>query len=519
MESLDCNESGKSQVLQAKYILGKKLGIGSFGKVKLAQHILTGKRVAIKILNLQSLNEVEVKRVRCEIEIMGRLSHPNIVRLYEVIETKSKIYLVMEYMSCGELYDYITERGRLTEDEARYIFQQIIAGVEFCHLNKVAHRDLKLENLLVDSECRVKLADFGLSNIMRDGYFLKTCCGSPNYAAPEVISGNLYIGSQVDVWSSGIILYVLLCGRLPFDADNFPNLFKQIKEGLYTIPHHVSPLARDLIIRILVVNPIERITIPQIREHPWFQFNLPQCLTVPAEVMENISKKVDEDVLQGVISHGFDHFHVIQSLKNRIQNEATVTYYLLLDEKIHAFGDYDYYSCQNGYDCNTSRSHQLGGPAKITWNNLHQWQRHLYMWDGAVSQKMQIPVKHKWAAGVQSSADPRGIITEVLRAFQILNVRWENIGDYNMKCRWLHNAGSSPQTKLSLDMNQTPSSSEDALSDVADADLKSGNNLEFEVQLYKAPQKLYLLDLQRVRGPPILFLEFCHSFLCQLHLL
>jgi serine/threonine protein kinase len=165
----------------------------------------------------------------------------------------------------GELFDYIVEKGRLLEDEARHFFQQIISGVEYCHRNMVVHRDLKPENLLLDSKMNVKIADFGLSNVMRDGHFLKTSCGSPNYAAPEVISGRLYAGPEVDVWSCGVILYALLCGSLPFDDENIPNLFKKIKGGIYTLPSHLSPGARDLIPRMLLVDPLKRITIPEIR--------------------------------------------------------------------------------------------------------------------------------------------------------------------------------------------------------------------------------------------------------------
>lgn len=167
--------------------------------------------------------------VRREIKILRLFMHPHIIRLYEVIETSHDIYVVMEYVKSGELFDYIVEKGRLVEDEARRFFQQIISGVEYCHRNMVVHRDLKPENLLLDSKMNVKIADFGLSNVMRDGHFLKTSCGSPNYAAPEVISGRLYAGPEVDVWSCGVILYALLCGSLPFDDENIPNLFKKIK--------------------------------------------------------------------------------------------------------------------------------------------------------------------------------------------------------------------------------------------------------------------------------------------------
>jgi len=156
-------------------------------------------------------------------------THPHIIRLYEVIDTPSDIFLVNEYVSGGELFDYIVSKGRLSADEARNFFHQIVSGVEYIHFQKIVHRDLKPENLLLDANLNLKIADFGLSNIMRDGDFLRTSCGSPNYAAPEVISGHLYAGPEVDVWSCGVILYALLCGSLPFDDESIPNLFKKIK--------------------------------------------------------------------------------------------------------------------------------------------------------------------------------------------------------------------------------------------------------------------------------------------------
>ena len=227
--------------------MGKTLGIGSFGKVKVAEHILTGHKVAIKILNRKKIKAIDMEeKVRREIKILRLFMHPHIIRLYEVLETPHDIYVVMEYVKSGELFDYIVEKGRLGENEARHFFQQIVSGVEYCHRNMVVHRDLKPENLLLDSKSNVKIADFGLSNVMRDGHFLKTSCGSPNYAAPEVISGKLYSGPEVDVWSCGVILYALLCGSLPFDDESIPNLFKKIKGGIYNLPSHLSPGARDL---------------------------------------------------------------------------------------------------------------------------------------------------------------------------------------------------------------------------------------------------------------------------------
>jgi len=217
-----------------------------------------------------------------------------------VIDTPTDIFLVNEYVSGGELFDYIVSKGRLSADEARNFFHQIISGVEYCHFQKIVHRDLKPENLLLDSNLNLKIADFGLSNIMRDGDFLRTSCGSPNYAAPEVISGHLYAGPEVDVWSCGVILYALLCGSLPFDDESIPNLFKKIKSGMYSLPSHLSQLARNLIPRMLEVDPMKRITIAEIRVHPWFQHKLPPYLRHPPELMEKQERAVDEEVMNEV---------------------------------------------------------------------------------------------------------------------------------------------------------------------------------------------------------------------------
>ncbi|PIA35643.1 hypothetical protein AQUCO_03500179v1 [Aquilegia coerulea] len=333
--------SSAADMVLPNYKLGKTLGIGSFGKVKIAEHARTGHKVAIKILNRRKIKNMDMEeKVRREIKILRLFMHPHIIRLYEVIETPADIYVVMEYVKSGELFDYIVEKGRLQEEEARNFFQQIISGVEYCHRNMVVHRDLKPENLLLDSKSNVKIADFGLSNIMRDGHFLKTSCGSPNYAAPEVISGKLYAGPEVDVWSCGVILYALLCGTLPFDDENIPNLFKKIKGGIYTLPSHLSAGARDLIPRMLVVDPMKRMTIPEIRQHPWFQAGLPRYLAVPPPDTLQQAKKIDEDIIQEVIKMGFERNQVVESLRNRVQNEATVAYYLLLDNRFRPTSGY-----------------------------------------------------------------------------------------------------------------------------------------------------------------------------------
>ena len=245
------------------------------------------------------------EKVQREINILHLCTHPHIIRLYEVVDTPTDIFLVNEYVSGGELFDYIVSKGRLSADEARNFFHQIISGVEYCHFQKIVHRDLKPENLLLDANKNIKLADFGLSNLMRDGEFLRTSCGSPNYAAPEVISGHLYAGPEVDVWSCGVILYALLCGSLPFDDESIPNLFKKIKSGMYSLPTHLSQLAKNLIPRMLEVDPMKRITIAEIRMHPWFQHKLPPYLRHPPELMEKQVRVVDQDVVDLVMELPF----------------------------------------------------------------------------------------------------------------------------------------------------------------------------------------------------------------------
>ncbi|CAL5866329.1 uncharacterized protein PFLUO_LOCUS537 [Penicillium psychrofluorescens] len=261
----------------------KILGEGSFGKVKLAIHQPSGRQVALKIISRRKLLSRDmVGRVEREIQYLQLLRHPHIIKLYTVIATKTDIVMVLEYAE-RELFDYLVRKGKCHDDEARKFFQQIICAVEYCHRHKIVHRDLKPENLLIDSEKNVKIADFGLSNIMTDGNFLKTSCGSPNYAAPEVISGKLYAGPEVDVWSCGVILYVLLVGRLPFDDDYIPALFKKIAAGNFHLPGYVSSGAARLIRAMLQVHPVHRITIPDIRQDPWFCKNLPKYLEPPTE--------------------------------------------------------------------------------------------------------------------------------------------------------------------------------------------------------------------------------------------
>ncbi|KAJ1915807.1 Protein kinase [Mycoemilia scoparia] len=295
------------------YTVLRTLGIGSFGKVKLAVHSLTGHKVALKIISRSKLATSDMAgRVNREIQYLKMLRHPHIIKLYEVITTSSEIIMVIEYAG-GELFNYIVDHGKMQEVEAH----------------------LKPENLLLDPFENVKIADFGLSNIMKDGEFLKTSCGSPNYAAPEVINGKLYAGPEVDVWSCGVILYVMLCGRLPFDDDHIPALFKKITSGVFSMPSYLSDGAKSLLREMLVVDPLKRITLSKLRTHAWFNENLPDYLRpLPENVDFDQNVAIDHKIV-AELERKLDKQsnEIITALKERGTNPIKVSYQLVLDNK------------------------------------------------------------------------------------------------------------------------------------------------------------------------------------------
>ncbi|KAA1467848.1 Pkinase-domain-containing protein [Dentipellis sp. KUC8613] len=293
-----------------EYTVIQEIAEGTFGKVKMAMHTLTGHKVAMKFISKQVINATRTKnRVQREVEYMRMLRHPHIIKLYEVISTPTDIIIVLEYAG-GELFNYIVANGRMPEPQTRRFFQQLISGIEYSHKLKIVHRDLKPENVLLDDDLNVKIADFGLSNEIKDGDFLKTSCGSPNYAAPEVIRGGLYTGPEIDVWSCGVILYVMLCGRLPFEDDDVQTLFTKISQGTYHMPSYLSADARGLINGMLAVDPVKRITVPEILQHPFFTTDLPRYLQPlpprPGPVLGTLSslvtpaKTLDFEIIEGL---------------------------------------------------------------------------------------------------------------------------------------------------------------------------------------------------------------------------
>ncbi|KAI1897775.1 hypothetical protein AGOR_G00086750 [Albula goreensis] len=309
------------------YRLLKTIGKGNFAKVKLARHILTSREVAIKIIDKTQLNPTSLQKLFREVRIMKILNHPNIVKLFEVIETDKTLYLVMEYASGGEVFDYLVAHGRMKEKEARAKFRQIVSAVQYCHQKHIVHRDLKAENLLLDADMNIKIADFGFSNEFTLGNKLDTFCGSPPYAAPELFQGKKYNGPEVDVWSLGVILYTLVSGSLPFDGQNLKELRERVLRGKYRIPFYMSTDCENLLKRFLVLNPSKRGTLEQIMKDRWINAGCEEEELKPfIEPELDITDQKRIDIMVGL---GYSREGIQESLARMKYDEVTATYLLL----------------------------------------------------------------------------------------------------------------------------------------------------------------------------------------------
>ncbi|XP_044210735.1 MAP/microtubule affinity-regulating kinase 4 isoform X4 [Thunnus albacares] len=309
------------------YRLLKTIGKGNFAKVKLARHILTGREVAIKIIDKTQLNPTSLQKLFREVRIMKTLNHPNIVQLFEVIETEKTLYLIMEYASGGEVFDYLVAHGRMKEKEARAKFRQIVSAVHYCHQKNIVHRDLKAENLLLDANSNIKIADFGFSNEFTAGSKLDTFCGSPPYAAPELFQGKKYDGPEVDIWSLGVILYTLVSGSLPFDGQNLKELRERVLRGKYRVPFYMSTDCEGILRRFLVLNPAKRCSLEQIMKDKWLNVSYEgEELKPHTEPVEDFNDTSRIDVMVGM---GFTREEIRDSLVSQKYNEVTATYLLL----------------------------------------------------------------------------------------------------------------------------------------------------------------------------------------------
>ncbi|XP_042203399.1 serine/threonine-protein kinase SIK3-like isoform X4 [Homarus americanus] len=341
-QTVSCNAERLVRV--GYYEFEKTIGKGNFAVVKLATHKVTQSKVAIKIIDKNKIDADNLRKILREIDILKKLRHPYIIRLYQVMETERMIYLVTEYASCGELFDYVAAHGKMSEREARTKFMQIVAALRYCHKRGIVHRDLKAENLLLDKELNIKLADFGFSNFYTPGVLLSTWCGSPPYAAPELFEGKEYDGPKADVWSLGVILFVLVCGYLPFDAKTMQTLRSIVVAGKFRIPYFMSSDCDNLIRKMLQVDPEKRISIERIMQHRWIamegiepkikeilqHYNKEESYLPPPdngqvlEHMMHIIPDLDrEKILQCVHGMKFDHISAIYHLLEEQVAEAS----------------------------------------------------------------------------------------------------------------------------------------------------------------------------------------------------
>ncbi|XP_023500642.1 serine/threonine-protein kinase SIK3 isoform X6 [Equus przewalskii] len=319
------------------YEIDRTIGKGNFAVVKRATHLVTKAKVAIKIIDKTQLDEENLKKIFREVQIMKMLCHPHIIRLYQVMETERMIYLVTEYASGGEIFDHLVAHGRMAEKEARRKFKQIVAAVYFCHCRNIVHRDLKAENLLLDANLNIKIADFGFSNLFTPGQLLKTWCGSPPYAAPELFEGKEYDGPKVDIWSLGVVLYVLVCGALPFDGSTLQNLRARVLSGKFRIPFFMSTECEHLIRHMLVLDPNKRLSMEQICKHKWMKLgdtdpNFDRLIAECQQLKEERQMDpLNEDVLLAMEDMGLDKERTLQSLRSDAYDHYSAIYSLLCD--------------------------------------------------------------------------------------------------------------------------------------------------------------------------------------------
>uniref|UniRef100_A0A672L312 Serine/threonine-protein kinase BRSK2-like n=1 Tax=Sinocyclocheilus grahami TaxID=75366 RepID=A0A672L312_SINGR len=340
MSSKELSGSQAAQYV-GPYRLEKTLGKGQTGLVKLGIHCITGQKVAIKIVNREKLSESVLMKVEREIAILKLIEHPHVLKLYDVYENNKYLYLVLEHVSGGELFDYLVKKGRLTPKEARKFFRQIISALDFCHSHSICHRDLKPENLLLDEKNNIRIADFGMASLQVGDSLLETSCGSPHYACPEVIRGEKYDGRRADVWSCGVILFALLVGALPFDHDNLRQLLEKVKSGVFHMPHFIPPDCQALLRGMIEVNPEKRFTLEEIQKHPWYQGGRNEpCPEQPPPRRVCVKRilsltDLDPDVLESMHSLGCfrDRVKLTRDLQCEEENQEKLIYYLLLDRK------------------------------------------------------------------------------------------------------------------------------------------------------------------------------------------
>jgi serine/threonine protein kinase len=319
------------------YHFGKVLGTGSFGVVRLVLHKLTNTKIAVKTYDKRKIKDAaQLKRVQQEIRLMARTNHPNIVRLYETLESVHRVHLVMEYASGGNLCNYVKLKKRLDENEARAIFQQLASAIAYLHTLDIVHRDIKLENILIDGKRNIKITDFGFSVFVQQKK-LKIFCGTPSYMPPEIVMRKEYYGPPVDCWSLGVLLYATLCGCFPFTANSYPNLYKKIARGQWRAAHSMSQGVSDLLRRMLTVDASKRIDMKQVCRHQWTRSGNAYQPLSPNVCSHLVSENPADDLALTSVTdemkrHGFRQQAIAESVMGRKKNHVSTTFYLLAEK-------------------------------------------------------------------------------------------------------------------------------------------------------------------------------------------
>ncbi|KAK7806861.1 hypothetical protein U0070_026753 [Myodes glareolus] len=326
------SSSSYRESFHCQYIVLKTIGWGGFAKVKLAYHRLTGTPVAVKVLRKRKM---WCYPVMSEVNIMMMINHPNIISLLQVIESEKRIYLVMELAEGQQLYQYIRQAGHLQEDEARGIFRQIVSAVSYCHELGIVHRDLKPDNIMLDRKGKVKIIDFGLGTQVKPGQRLSLHCGTYSFGAPEILLGRLYDGPKVDIWTLGVVLYFMVVGKVPFDAVNVRELRRQVVSGKYTVPSNLSEELRDLLSRLMTVNPRFRPTVTEVMTHPWLREDLEASPNPCEEIVPSLP---DPAIVQAMEYMGFQAQDIKDSLRQRKYNQTMASYCLLQKQALQGHG-------------------------------------------------------------------------------------------------------------------------------------------------------------------------------------
>ncbi|CAG9318654.1 SNF1-like_5 [Blepharisma stoltei] len=489
--------------LKGSYRIIRPLGSGTFAKVKLGEHLITNQKVAVKIIKRSLISEQHLYiKIQREIKILKILHHPHIIKLYDVIYTEKEIILILEYVSGGELYTLI-EKGRLQENEARKYFQQIISAISYCHQRRVTHRDIKPENLFLDEDSNIKIGDFGLSNIIRDGVFFKTACGSPNYAAPEVIAGCRYCGPEADVWSIGVVLYALLAGYLPFDENSISSLFSKIKNAKFDMPHHFSRQVKDLIKRMITADPVSRITIMQIKEHPWYKTDLPLHLSITDLNLDAIDNtdllsiyrayryhsEIDEEILNNCLKYAElqdyanDKENIKKNIIRRKYDPFSVTYEILLNTKLREKRiGLDKSNIELKPTFKNSRSFMIS-------EGIENMENFIYLGESNPTNDA-ISEPHNWSYCIRTKRESYTLMCLLFNYFRECQLEWKLISNFNIRARSV-----GYQVLIDRLADQKPISP-----------IMYGKIIKFDIVIYKYGDS-FALDCLQIEGQTMVFLD------------